>query len=143
MNLSKYMNLTEGEELRQEIEGDAYNLDSNPIARLIGTITRVVSIILGFRKKAHIIVTNKRIIRIDFEKIFWFINKGVTATSMTPRSINNVGYSNVRSFLIFKTRYFMIGTSGGDTLIKFQGNDKSLFEAVDNVNNTLEKITVT
>ncbi len=140
MNLSKYMNLTEGEESVQEVEGDAYNSDSNPIARMIGTIIRIISIILGFRKKTHIIVTNKRVIRIDFEKILWVINKGVSAISMTPRSINNVGYSNIRTFLIFKTRYFMMGTSGGDTFIKFQGNDKSLFEAVDNVNNTLEKI---
>jgi hypothetical protein len=140
MNLSKYMTLSEGEEVLQEIEGDAYNLDSSPIARMMGAIVRNISIALGIRKKTHLIVTNKRVVRINFEKVFWVIDKGVTAISMTARSINNVGYSNIRRLVIFKTRYFMIGTSGEDTLIKFQGNDKALFDAVDNVNNILEKI---
>lgn len=141
-DLSKYVSLVEGETVVQEIEGDAYNEDSNPLARLIGSIIRVISIILGFRMKSHVIVTDKRVIKIDFEKILWFIDKGVTAISMTPRSIANVGYSNTRTFLIFKTRYFILGTSGGNILIKFKGNDKTLFDAVSNVNNTLEKIII-
>jgi Zn-dependent peptidase ImmA (M78 family) len=103
MNLSKYMTLSEGEEVLQEIEGDAYNLDSSPIARMMGAIVRIISIALGIRKKTHLIVTNKRVVRINFEKVFWVIDKGVTAISMTARSINNVGYSNIRRLVIFKT----------------------------------------
>lgn len=139
-DLSKYINLVEGETIVQEIEGDAYNEDSHPLARLIGSIIRVISIILGFRMKTHIVVTDKRVIQIDFEKTLWVINKGVSVISMTPRSIANVGYSNIRKWFIFKTRYFIVGTSGGNILIKFKGNDKMLFDAVTNVNNVLEKI---
>jgi hypothetical protein len=136
----KYISISENEEILKEIEGDAYNQDSNPIARMIGTIIRVVSIMLGMRMKTHIIITSTRVIRLDFQKMFWIFNKGVKAMSITPRSIGSVGYSNERVFLIFKSRYFILNTSTEQVYIKFQGNDSMLLDTVNQVSNMLESV---
>jgi len=136
----KYISISTNEEILKEVEGDAYNEDPSPIARLFGAIIRFFSIILGCRRKTHLIITTTRVIRLDFQKILWFINKGVQATSITPRSIGAVGYEYTRSFLIFKTRYFILNTFSGTTYIKFQGNDKMLMDTVNQIVHMLDTV---
>jgi len=140
MEFQKYIALTDGEELLREIEGDAYNMDSSPIARLLGTVIRFISVIFGYRKKVYIIVTNKRVIKLEFDKMFWVLDKGVRAMSITPRAIKSVGYAFIRNWLIFKTRYFVMNSDEEYVFIKFKGNQDLLNQAVDNVTNTLETI---
>ena len=142
LEYKKFISIFEDEEIIKEVEGNAYNQDANPLARLIGSLIRIISIILGFRMKTHIVITNKRIIRIDFKKVLWFINKGVKVTSMTPRSIGSVGYSNERVYLIFKSRFFILNTTTEQVYIKFKGNDKLLQDTVNQVSGLLENIQV-
>jgi len=142
LEYTKYISIFDGEEILKEVEGNAYNQDSNPLARLIGTIIRIISIILGFRMKTHIVITNKRVMRIDFKKVLWFINKGVKVMSMTPRSIGSVGYSNERVYLLFKSRFFILNTTTEQVYIKFKGNDALLKDTVNQVSGLLENIQV-
>ena len=58
----KEFSLLEGEEVLQQIEGDAYNDSPNPIMRLIAAVVRIIWLILGVRFRAYIIVTNMRIV---------------------------------------------------------------------------------
>jgi len=142
LEYTKYISIFEGEEVLKEVEGNAYNQDTNPLARLIGNIVRIISIILGFRMKTHIVITNKRVIRIDFKKVLWFINKGAKVMSMTPRSIGSVGYSNERVYLLFKSRFFILNTTTEQVYIKFKGNDSLLQDTVNQVSQLLENIQV-
>ena len=45
----KEFSLLEGEEVLQQIEGDAYNDSPNPIMRLIAAVVRIIWLILGVR----------------------------------------------------------------------------------------------
>lgn len=140
MDYKKYINIGTDEKMLQEIEGDAYNIDGNIIARMIGTIVRIISILLGSRKKVHYIITDRRVIHLEFQMMLWVITKSVSAMSLTPRSIKSVGYSSVKEWLIFQTRYFILVSDTGTVFIKFNGTKQSLFDAVSNVTNTLETI---
>lgn len=103
--INKYMPLGEGETVVQEMEGNAYNFGYNVIARLIGVIDRILSVITGTTRKIHIVVTDRRIIIVEISKVFWFIDGSVLARSFSARSVRSAGYRLARSLLIFKSHY--------------------------------------
>ncbi len=139
-NYKKYMRLQENEEIIKTVEGDAYNTSANPILRMIGFIVRIISICFGLRRKIHIIITNKRVVLIKFDKFLWVFDSGISVLGMTPRSIHTIGYGMVRSLLIFKTNYFILKTSSENIMLKFVGKKDALYDAVVDVNTVLEQI---
>ncbi len=137
-NLESYITLQENETVLKSIEGDAYNMSANPIMRLLGSIIRFISVITGNRRKLHVLLTNKRVIFIDFRKMLWIIDKGVEVNSVTPRSIHSIGYSMLRSWILFKTNYFQLKSSAENILLKFKGNKDEVMMAVNEASNILE-----
>lgn len=139
-DLENYVTLYDDEKILKSIEGDAYNLSSNPLLRLLGTIIRIISVITGNRRKLHVLLTNRRVIFIDFRKMLWVIDKGIAVSSVAPRSINSVGYNMVRSWLFFKTNYFSLKSSAEQIFLKFKGDRKGVLIAVNEANTILESI---
>ena len=140
MNIDKYIKLSDGEEILQEVEGDSQTLGSSPIDKLFAVINKLVDKIIGRSSKVLLLITNKRIVKIDTQKIFWVIDKGATVISFTPRAINYIGYSMVKEWIIFSTRYLMFSTSSGDTLINFKGSREELFELTEKATASLDRL---
>jgi len=132
-----HMPLTEGEKVYSYLYGDSFNIDHNAIARLVASIIRILSVILGISKRKHIFVTNKRIIAVDFQKVFWFINNGIEAFTYTPRSISEIGYTRRRSILIFVTHYF----SFNGYIVKSMNGKDAVYEMITAANDLAEKVT--
>ena len=139
-DLENHVTLYDDEKIIKSIEGDAYNISANPLLRLLGTIIRFLSVITGNRRKLHVLLTNRRVIFIDFRKMLWVINKGIAVSSVTPRSIHSVGYNMVRSWLFFKTNYFSLKSSAEHIFLKFKGGKEEIILAVNEANNILETI---
>ncbi len=116
--LVKYMPLKEGEEILSTLEGDSYNTSPDILSRMLGSIIRIISIITGSRKKALIVCTNSRLIIIETQKLLFFIDNSVSSRSFTPRSIQVVGYSLARSFIVFKSHYLELTAGGRSSLTK-------------------------
>jgi len=140
MNIDKFIKLSEGEEILQEVEGDAQTLGSGPLDKLIAVVTKVLDKVLGRSSKVMIIITNKRIISIASQKIFFVIDKGVDVVSYTPRSINYIGYALVKEWIIFNTRYFKVSTINGETLINFKGSKEELFDLTEKATSSLDRL---
>lgn len=136
-NILKHMPLAEGEKVRSYLYGDSYNTNPNAIVRLVALIIRILSVVLGISKKKHILVTNKRIIAVDFQKVFWFINNGIEAFTYTPRSINEIGYARRRSILIFVTHYFLFNNH----IVKSMNGKDAVYEMITAANDLAEKVT--
>lgn len=140
MNIDKYIKLSEGEEVLQEVEGDAQTLGAGPIAKLIAIVNKILDKILGRSTKILLLVTNKRIVVIANQKMFWVIDKGVEVVNYTPRAINYIGYSMVKEWIIFNTRYFKVSTISGETLINFKGSKEELFDLTDKATASLDRL---
>ena len=128
--LEKYMPLKENEQIYSVLQGDCYNMSSDPISRLVGSLIRIISIITGSRKRAIIVVTSSRMIKIETQKLLWFIDNSVSAISLTPRSISTVGYSLSRSLIIFKSHYFELVSSGLTTLVKSENGKDGVYKTI-------------
>jgi len=140
MNFDKYIKLSEGEEVLQEVEGDAQTLGSSPIDKLFAVINSVLDKVLGRTRKITILVTNKRVISLTSQKMFWVIDKGVEVISYTPRAINYIGYAMVKEWIIFNTKYFKLSTISGETLINFKGSKEELFDLTDKASSSLDRL---
>lgn len=139
MNYEKYIKLAEGEEILQQVEGDANTLASGPLAKVLSMVTSLLDKLLGKSRKVLILITNKRIIELSTEKVLWVFDKGVVVTNYTPRSINYVGYALVKDWLIFNTHYFILSTISAETKIIFKGKKEELFDMVEKASASLER----
>ena len=140
MNIDKYIKLSDGEEILQEVEGDAQTMGTGPVEKLFAVISKVVDKILGRSTKITILITNKRVVELISKKQFWVIDKGVSVINYTPRSINYIGYKMVKEWIIFNTRYFIINTIGGNTEINFKGSKEELFDLTDKATASLDRL---
>lgn len=84
--------LAEGENVVAELEAELWAASSNPIAKLIGQVQKIISMILGHRRKGFLVITDKRVIEvINFYNCYVFnTDKGVKY--VLPSSIKEVGY---------------------------------------------------
>lgn len=140
MNYDKYIKLSDGEEVLQEVEGDAQTLGSGPMDKLMSVVMTFLDKVLGRTTKIKLLITNKRIIVIASQKIFWVIDKGIDVVSYTPRAINYIGYSMVKEWIIFNTRYFKVSTISGETLINFKGSKEELFDLTEKATASLDRL---
>jgi len=131
--LEKYMPLKENEAIYSTIRGDCYNTSPDILNRMLGFLFRIVAILTGTRKKALIVVTNSRMIKIETQKLFWFIDNSVSAISLTPRSISTVGYSLARSMIIFKSHYLELASRGLTTMIKSEDGKDGIYKTINSV----------
>ena len=134
----KELILLEGEEISFQLEGNAYTESPNPIVKMIASIFRLVGKLVGWSLRTYIVITNKRIVRIDKEKIFWVIPKNILVLTLAKSSVKEVGYAQARRWLFIKTLYFRMQTYTDNTSIAYKG---SLNEVNDVVTKVAELIT--
>ena len=75
-NLRSGLVLNEGEKLVMELEAELWATSSNFIARIIGTIVRIINLILGNKRQGFIVITDKRVVEILQFKALWVFNVG-------------------------------------------------------------------
>ena len=139
--LEKYMPLEVGEEVICHLEGNAYNLSPSIFARVFSLAERVIAILLGCPKIAHIIVTNRRVIIIEVQNVLWVFIGYAGARSVMPRSIESLGYQFARSFLLFESHYLVLSTGSVDTLVKSKSGKGRVYEMIKSIVNLAEKTT--
>jgi hypothetical protein len=99
--------LTEGETLVMEIEAELWAKSSNPFAQLFGEIARLISMILGFRKSAHLVVTNKRVIQVVKTITCYCCGGGKNVKYLLPSSIKEVGFIKQATCGCFCPAYYL------------------------------------
>lgn len=131
MSKLKELVLLENEENLYQIEGNAYTDSPNPLIKLIASILRLFWIILGIKLKTYIVVTNKRIIRVDKKTIFWgMIPKDTIVSTLNKKTIQSVGYSKAVRWLFFKTVYFRLENMTENILITYKGSVNDVSDMV-------------
>jgi hypothetical protein len=85
--------LAENEKLVMEIEAELWATSSNPIARILGEIKRLIFLLLGSRKIGFLIITDKRVIEIATQIKCWCITTSRDIKYVPMGSINEVGYT--------------------------------------------------
>lgn len=139
--LEKYMPLEAGEEVVSHLEGNAYNLSPNIFMRIASLIERVFAILVGCPKKAHVVVTNRRVIVIEIQKFLWFFIGSANAKSVMPRSIGSLGYQFARSFIFFKSHYLEFSSGNNGALVKSKSGKDRVYEMIKSIVNLAEKTT--
>lgn len=97
--------LSPDENFVMELEAELWASSSNPIARFIGAIMRVIYLILGIRRHAYIVLTDKRVIEVIQQHICWVFNGGKNVRYILPASVKEVGYTKEATFFCFCQAY--------------------------------------
>lgn len=84
--------LKEGENLVMELEAEMWATSSNPIAKAIGAIMKVINFILGNRRQGFLVITNQRVVEIVQFKALWVFNLGKNVKFLLPSSVKEIGY---------------------------------------------------
>ena len=129
----KELILLDGEEVLFELEGNAYTMSPNPIIKLIVSILRYIGKILGWSLRTYLVITNKRVVRIDKEILFWFVPRNTIVLTLPKTSIREVGYVQSVRLLFFKTLYFRMETYTEKTMIAYKGSLKEINKLVSKV----------
>ena len=105
MALASGIVLADNEKLVMEIEAELWASSSNPIAQLIGTVKRIFAMILGFRQKGFLVITDKRVVEITVQVGCWVITMGRQVKYVLPSSVKEIGYTKSPTFLCFCPAY--------------------------------------
>lgn len=136
MAIIKEFKLMENETIIAQIEGDAFNDSSNPIAKIIAFIVKIIYLIFGVRIRTYIIATNLRVVQIDKKKILWGLLPGdISVVTLNKNSIQSVGYMTSVSWFIFKAHYFVITNYSGLLKVTFKGSPDELINACEKIDN--------
>lgn len=134
MSKLKEVILLENEEILYQIEGNAYTDSSNPLVKLITSIFRIIWIILGIKLKTYIVVTNRRIIRVDKKTILWgIIPSDTTVSTLNKRTIQSVGYAKAIRWLFFNTIYFKLENMTENISITYKGSMNDVSDIVQKI----------
>jgi hypothetical protein len=99
--------LAENEKLVMEIEAELWATSSNPIAQSLGEIQRIISMILGFKKKSFLVITDKRVIEVKTFIFCWCITVGREVKYVLPSSVKEIGYTRTATCGCFCPVYYL------------------------------------
>lgn len=123
MSKLKELVLLENEEVLYQVEGNAYTDSPNPLIKLITSLFRIIWMILGIKLITYIVVTNRRLIRIDKKTILWgMIPSDINVSTLNKKTIQSVGYSKAVRWLFFKTIYFELRNMTEIVRITYKGS---------------------
>jgi hypothetical protein len=105
--LASGLMLAEDEKLVMEIEAELWASSSNPFARLLGEITKIINMILGSRKKGYLVITDKRVVEVSSQTNCWCINTGRQVKYILPSSIKEIGYDKAATCGCFCPAYHL------------------------------------
>jgi hypothetical protein len=90
---------------------------------------------MGVKLKTYIVVTNRRIIRIDKTTILWgAIPKDTVVSTLNKKTVQTVGYSKAIRWFFFKTVYFQLENMTETIRITYKGS-------LENISNTVSEIS--
>jgi hypothetical protein len=118
----------EGENVLTLIEGNAWNDNPNPFVQIIMFLVKIVSFILGIRSRAYIIVTDRRIVQVDKNRVLWLIPVAVSVLTLNKSSIQSFGWEMASSWLIFRKYFFVLENQAGRVKITYSGGKEKLIE---------------
>lgn len=85
--------LGENEHLVVELEAELWATSSNPISLLIGKIVKFLNLLIGFKRKGYVVITDLRVVEIIQFKALWVLNTGKSVKYVLPSSVKEVGYT--------------------------------------------------
>lgn len=97
-NMKSGLVLAPDEQLVMELEAEMWADSSNPISKIIGSIIRLINLILGYRRKGYLVITNKRVVEFTQFKALWILNVGENVKYLLPSSVKEVGYIKEGTF---------------------------------------------
>jgi hypothetical protein len=99
--------LAENEKLVMEIEAELWAASSNPIARFIGAFLRIFAMILGYRRKGFLVITDKRVVEVGTQIACWCITVGRQVKYVLPSSVKEIGYERKTTCGCFCPAYYL------------------------------------
>jgi len=118
--------LAENEKLVMEIEAELWATSSNPIAQALGSLQRIIALILGFKKKGFLVITDKRVIEVTTQIRCWCITVGRQVKYILPASVKEIGYTRSATCGCFCPVYFLYYESFTQlTRVQLKGADES------------------
>jgi hypothetical protein len=124
----KEFNKLNHENVLTYIEGNAWNDNPNPFARIATFFIKLISILFGIKKRSYLVVTDKRVVQIDKNKVFWFITVSVGVFSHNKSTIQTVGWEMASAYLFFKKYYLIIVNHNQRLKITYKGGKLKLEE---------------
>lgn len=76
-----------------EIEAELWASSSNPIAQLWGSIKRFLNLLLGFKHRGFLVITDRRVCEVVESKALWVFTQGKRVTYVLPSSVKEIGYT--------------------------------------------------
>ena len=118
--------LAEGERLVMEIEAELWARSSNPITRLIGAVQRIFALIIGYRKKGFLIITDQRVIVVaQITQCYVFVTDKIIKYVL-PSSVKEVGYTKTATCGFLCPRYELFYESFTDGIaVQLKGGKES------------------
>ena len=127
------VSLLEGERLVMEIEAELWAKSPNPIMRLIGSVQRIIAMVLGFRKKGFLIITDQRVIEVAQQIQCYCIVTGKIIKYVLPSSVKEIGYTKAATCGFLCPRYELFYQSFTDGIsVQLKSGEES--EALNVVN---------
>jgi hypothetical protein len=100
------IDLLENETLIAEADAGLYITSAFVILRFIQDFLRFIGLILGFRKRGYLVITNKRFVEIYTQTIFWIIKIRKNVRSIPLCAIKkDVGCVKKGTFAFFSRSY--------------------------------------
>lgn len=134
----KEVMLMEGEQILHKLEGDAYNEDPNPIMKVVGKVKKVLCKVFGISQRMYFVQTTNRFLVVEKGMIFWKFPRDTKNIALTPSSVDYIGYTQARRWIVFKSLYFNFAMRNGQSYeIKFDGTLNDLVEVSNSINKGL------
>jgi len=105
--LASGITLADNEKLVMEIEAELWAASSNPIAQALGAIQRICALILGFKKKGYLVITDKRVVEVSTQIQCWCVTTGRQVKYVLPNSVKEIGYTRTATCGIFCPAYYL------------------------------------
>jgi hypothetical protein len=99
--------LAENEKLVMEIEAELWATSSNPIARFLGAISKIIAMIFGFRVKGFWVITDKRVVEVSTQIMCWCVTTGRQIKYVLPSSVKEIGYDRAATCGCFCPAYHL------------------------------------
>ena len=132
--------LTEGENVVVELEAELWATGSNPIQKFFGKIMRLLYMIIGYRKKSFLVITDRRVVEISSVYNCWVFNTGTEVKYVLPSSVKELGYIKETTCGVFCPAYYLYYQSTTQsTAIQLSADEKECQDIVDAFYNALSK----
>lgn len=126
-----------------ELEAELWATSANPIAKLIGQITRIISLIFGFKKRGFLVITDRRVCEVTQRKALWIFNLGKCVKYVLPSSVKEIGYTKEGTcfgcFCQSYKLYYQAFTQDTEVLLSDVSSDEEAHKIADAFYNAIKK----